>query len=115
MPAYHVFHVETAGSSLDLSLSSKLPENQPNVENLSDNNGKDLKNIIEADNCPPVVQDTKKKDSNLNHPEEHIPDELKCPYCDKTFENVTLIQSWHVKQSHQKKKKEYFLKIRRNS
>ena len=53
---------------------------------LNDNDGIGLEKGIETGIVPHVVQDTKKKDPNLNHSKE-----LKCPYCDETFENVRLI------------------------
>ena len=40
-------------------------------------------------------------------------EELKCPYCDDTFENVNLILHWHIYQNHKEKKKEYFRKLKR--
>ena len=55
-------------------------------------------------------------DNNLEKElKESTTKEIKCPYCDWTFENMAFILALHVKQSHQKKKKEFFHKIKRKN
>ena len=96
----------STGASLDLSLYPKLPED-----------GNDLENTIEAELVPAVIY-ANKKDPNLTRILSPVEDnsndieELKCPYCDNTFENVMLILHWHICASHKSKKKEYFRKLK---
>ena len=47
-------------------------DDMKDLNDVNNENGKDLKNFFEAGNPPPAVEGAKKKDSNLNHSKEKV-------------------------------------------